>query len=264
MGRTGNSNTRRGGGRLCRSKDRCAASAPICRSILTRAPSVTWVPSRGSETVAMRALVALSAASTALAMLIGSPLARAAPLEVYGRLPQIEDVALSPDGSQIAFVRTQGDDRIIWVGPLADPKQALPLRVGDEKLRGIRWADDSHVLLYLSVATQVTLNLPGETLALGGELAQLQVLDVRTRKTTIVPSVGGIDMGSGLHWLNAISGTATVRHLGGHTVLFIRGLYVTRQLLPALFRLDLTTGVQRIVVEGDESSASWLVGADGE
>jgi len=34
--------------------------------------------------------------------------ADAVPLSVYGGLPSIEDVALSPDGSRIAYVRTQG------------------------------------------------------------------------------------------------------------------------------------------------------------
>src|SRR5690242_13374949 len=194
-----------------------------------------------------------SAAVIALAGLLGAALARAAvPLEVYGRLPQIEDVSLSPDGSQIAFVRTDGDTRIIWVGPLADPKKAFPLKVGDQKLRGITWADNSHVLLSLSVATTATVNISGGVFWLGGELFQLQVLDVRTRKTTIVPNVDRIDRGTGLHWLNLAAGNPMVRDVGGHTVLFIRGAYLTRQLLPALFRLDLTTGVQQLVREGTE------------
>lgn len=36
----------------------------------------------------------------------------AAPLEVYGRLPHLEDFALSPDGTRIAFVKTEGNTRI--------------------------------------------------------------------------------------------------------------------------------------------------------
>ena len=44
------------------------------------------------------------------------------PLEVYGRLPSLEDVALSPDGSLIAFVRTRQDTRFIAIISLADSK----------------------------------------------------------------------------------------------------------------------------------------------
>jgi hypothetical protein len=32
-------------------------------------------------------------------------------LEAYGRLPSLEDVALSPDGTKLAFVRTTEDSR---------------------------------------------------------------------------------------------------------------------------------------------------------
>jgi hypothetical protein len=35
----------------------------------------------------------------------------AAPLEVYGRLPSLENVALSPDGSRIALIHATANDR---------------------------------------------------------------------------------------------------------------------------------------------------------
>jgi hypothetical protein len=44
--------------------------------------------------------------------LAAAPCARAAlPLEVYGRLPRLENLALSPDGARIAFAKTEGNDR---------------------------------------------------------------------------------------------------------------------------------------------------------
>ena len=53
----------------------------------------------------------------ALACLLAAvPCARAAlPLEVYGRLPRLENLALSPDGTRIAFVKTEGNDRVVAV-----------------------------------------------------------------------------------------------------------------------------------------------------
>jgi dipeptidyl aminopeptidase/acylaminoacyl peptidase len=178
---------------------------------------------------------------------------------VYGHLPQIEDVSISPDGTRIAFVRTDADTRIIWVGPLTDPKAAFALKVGDQKLRSIRWADDTHVLLIMSAT-----GLPTGFIGYRGELYQLQVLDVATRKTTIVPKLDQVDTHNGLHWLNAISGSPMVRSVGGHTVLFVRGIHFTDRTLPALFSLDVTTGVQQVIREGKESTEGWLVGADGQ
>ncbi len=199
------------------------------------------------------------AALITLAGLIGAQPACAVPLEVYGQLPQVEDVALSPDGSQIAFVRTDGDARIIWMGPLADPRKALPIRVGEEKLRSIGWADDTHVLITVSATT-----LPAGFCCIRDEMFQLQVIDARTRRAEIVPRLDHLDTGNGEHWLNAIDGDPMVRTLDGHTVLFIRGVYYTSRTYPALFRLDLTTGVQEIIEKGAESTAGWLVGFHGK
>jgi dipeptidyl aminopeptidase/acylaminoacyl peptidase len=220
------------------------------RSIVLKARGV-W-RSASSGAAACAALITLGG-------LLGARIASAVRLEVYGHLPQIEDVSISPDGTHIAFVRTDGDARIIWVGPLANPKTAFALKVGDQKLRGIRWADDTHVLLTMSAT-----GLPTGFIGYRGELYQLQVLDVATRKTTIVPKLDQVDTHNGLHWLNAISGNPMVRNLGGHTVLFVRGIHFTDRTLPALFSLDVTTGVQQVIKEGTQSTEGWLVGADGQ
>ena len=98
------------------------------RSIVLKARGV-W-RSASSGAAACAALITLGG-------LLGARIASAVRLEVYGHLPQIEDVSISPDGTHIAFVRTDGDARIIWVGPLANPKTAFALKVGDQKLRGI-------------------------------------------------------------------------------------------------------------------------------
>jgi len=191
--------------------------------------------------------------------------ARSVPLEVYGHLPQIEDVALSPDGSQIAFVTTAGDDRVIVVGPLADPKSVFRLRVGDQKLRGIGWADNTHLMMRMSATYRSTIPIGGGGFvffAKTAELSQLQVLDVPAKKATIVPNTNQVGASNGVHWLNAISGNPTVRTLGDHTVLFIRG--VDLMLMPALFRLDLNTGVQTLLKQGTESTGGWVIGANGE
>lgn len=44
---------------------------------------------------------------------IGAAVA-AVPLEVFGRLPSIEDVAISPDGTRLAFTRTTTEERVVY------------------------------------------------------------------------------------------------------------------------------------------------------
>src|SRR5690348_2827657 len=45
-----------------------------------------------------------------------------APLEVYGRLPSLEDVSLSPDGTKLAVIRTTGNARLLAFLSLTDHK----------------------------------------------------------------------------------------------------------------------------------------------
>ena len=49
----------------------------------------------------------------------------AAPLELYGRLPNIEDVAISPDGGMVALIYTNGEDRQIVLRNQADGKLSV-------------------------------------------------------------------------------------------------------------------------------------------
>ncbi len=74
----------------------------------------------------------------------------AAPLDVYGRLPSLEDVSLSPDGTRVALVRAMGNTRVVEVISLADGKPLSALRVGEQKLRGMRWADDRYLMILTS------------------------------------------------------------------------------------------------------------------
>src|SRR4051812_41227995 len=75
--------------------------------------------------------------------------ATAAPLETYGRLPSVEDVALSPSGKRLAFVRTRENQRLIAIADL--PNTLLTrMNFGEVKLRRHAWADDDHLMITTS------------------------------------------------------------------------------------------------------------------
>jgi dipeptidyl aminopeptidase/acylaminoacyl peptidase len=74
------------------------------------------------------------------------------PLDAYGDLPAIEDMAISPSGAGIAFVaRIKGERRLVVID--ADHKPRVNAPVGDAKLRGLEWAGEDMVLVFTS-ATQ--------------------------------------------------------------------------------------------------------------
>jgi dipeptidyl aminopeptidase/acylaminoacyl peptidase len=184
--------------------------------------------------------------------------AAAVSLEVYGRLPSIEDVALSPDGSRIAYVRTTRNTRVIAVVSLLDKKLIVALNVGDQKLRSVEWADDARLMVETS-STGPQWGVSG----IDSEWHLLQVVDVITHKSTLVPNPG-LRLRGDFRTMNVVTGRAMVRHLGGHTVLFVPGLYLDRRALPALFRVDLDSGKEKIISRGTAATKSWLVDDRGD
>jgi dipeptidyl aminopeptidase/acylaminoacyl peptidase len=196
----------------------------------------------------------LAAALLAACALLG--LARATPLEVYGGLPSLEEVSLSPDGGKIAYVRTEGEKRLIVVRSLADDKVLKALRVGDAKLRGIEWADDSRILVYTS-STGMPWGLRGED----AEWYQLLVVDVRNGEAVSIPNQRRSH--DSVRLMNVLSGEVMPRSIDGHTVLFVPGVFVGERTYPCLIRYDLDSNTQQVVKLGDRNSRSWLVAADG-
>ena len=199
---------------------------------------------------------ALAAALLALIVSLAARTVRAAPLEVYGRLPSAEDVALSPDGSRLAFVRTTANDRLLSIISLSDGKPiGTTLRVGTAKMRSVAWADSEHLI--------ITLSRTGLPLGLMGRVHEWYMLDVFDLKTQKVHGYPDLAQANGARIMNAISGRLMVRQVGGHTVLFIPGIYVDAMTLPALFSVDLDTGVQKLLKSGSQDTLRWLVDGAG-
>lgn len=68
------------------------------------------------------------------------------PLDMFVKRPRIEQVALSQDGAQIAFVTWLEGYRVLVVYRVADhTKRVIKLNPGD--ISAISWADDNHVLI---------------------------------------------------------------------------------------------------------------------
>jgi dipeptidyl aminopeptidase/acylaminoacyl peptidase len=68
------------------------------------------------------------------------------PIDTFVKRPRIEQVALSQDGMQIAFVTWVESYRVLVIYRLADQsKQVIKLNPGD--ISAISWADGNHVLL---------------------------------------------------------------------------------------------------------------------
>jgi cephalosporin-C deacetylase-like acetyl esterase len=191
----------------------------------------------------------------ALTLLV-APFARAVPLETYGRLPHVEDVALSPDGTRLAFVYTNQDARTVAVMSLADHKLVGAVRMRETKLRWISWADNQHVMLYTSATA-----LPWGFTGMEHEWSMLQVYDLASGKIHLVPDPDRVPE---LSIMNVIAGRVMVRQQGGHTVLYVHGIYVSDVTELALLRVDLQSWTIKLLRRGERATEGWLVDDAGE
>jgi dipeptidyl aminopeptidase/acylaminoacyl peptidase len=99
----------------------------------------------------MRAIaIALAAQMFAL---VPAAQAQVPPVEAYGRLPAISDVAITPDGSRLAIAGFEaGRSHVRIVNIDTGAVERLTQAPSGTKLRGVSWADADRVLYWVSTA----------------------------------------------------------------------------------------------------------------
>jgi hypothetical protein len=172
---------------------------------------------RSAATTLMATL--LPAAILAAAMLLASPVsygqAASLPLEAFGSLPTLEDVLISPDGSRLAFVRTEGEDRFVVAKQIAAGQTLGAVKVGNTKLRNLIWIDNDTLLITASYTSAPPVGYTGPI----SEWFRPVILELKGGKTL------AIDLSvSGERVFNVLSGRPVSRTVAGKTVLFVPGM----------------------------------------
>ena len=186
----------------------------------------------------------------------GAAAADAVPLEVFGRLPSLEDVAISPDGTKIAFVLTNGDNRSLRVASLAKPEVLGGARIGDVKLRDVEWADDDNILATISSTSPPPFGFIGAT----REWYQLVNFNISKMRVNSV----SFDLSPEVETFNVITGDTSMRDVSGHATIFTRGFCVREGTVPCLFSLAYPDRRVRLVDEAWEPYTEWLVDESGK
>jgi len=184
------------------------------------------------------------------------------PLEVYGRLPTLEQMELSPQGDLLAYVLTKGDDRYVVVKRLADHQTLRAVRVSSSKLRGLQWADNGTLIITASKAAAVT-GLIGPK----QEWFMLESLDVQTGKQRPLLDDQGEE---GTSTMNVVYGPPEIRTINGETTAFSTGIDFPNgadaaegQGVLGLFRTHVDDGVSKLIEPGSDRTADWLVDGQG-
>ena len=195
--------------------------------------------------------LALCAAS----FLFAAPAAAASPpdLAVYGRLPNIEQVEISPDGSKLAVIVTNGEQRLLAVRQVGGGLLA-GVNAGATKLRSVVWAGEDHLILVASRTADVTgLSGPAREYYLATHF------NWRTKKQTRL-------LQDQPNAMNVILGPPMVRFLNGDPGVLLEGIrFMGGRGANTLFQVNLRTGYTRVLDRGAHQDANdWLVDAQGQ
>lgn len=212
----------------------------------------------------------IGATVSALAALISRP-GRASDVwpalkDVIGD-PDMYDVALSPDGTQIALLMRSGKTKIVAVHTLKD-KTSRRLVLGDFDVRSVSWASDTHVMVNICRTTQTGSGLYSD-------LDQIITVDTRSGKNTLlyerqagystagasavrIKTSGGYSLASVQAQKTIMAGPATIESLtnGGTTQTLAGFAHLV------LNRIDLVNGFP-IQIDRSEWGIGWAFRGDG-
>jgi pimeloyl-ACP methyl ester carboxylesterase len=176
------------------------------------------------------------------------------PLEAFGRLPSLENVVISPDGTKLAFVKTHGDSRSLVVALLTSTESLGSVGIGDTKLRQVEWVDDDNILATISRTSMPPIGFYGVT----REWYQLVNFNVSKRKLNPLK----FDI-SPRETFNVVIGDTAVREVSGRSMLFAPGLCVEDSTVPCQFSFTYPELRTRLIDESPEPNTDWLMDESG-
>jgi dipeptidyl aminopeptidase/acylaminoacyl peptidase len=200
----------------------------------------------------------------AAAVLAAAGAAEAAPLEAYGKLAAMENVAISPDGTKVAFAQVVNGRQAIVVDQLNPGAVIGEMPPTDQKVRGLKWADNTHLLVIKSRS--------GYTIGVESSFNEwLLVYSFDIAKKKVTPLFGHQDRGAdsrigGANTMNVVRAMPDVRTVKGHTVLFGSGeVFLDEEGTPALLSADVADGAQTVVDHAGQyyQGRSWFLNDAG-
>ncbi|GAB4537089.1 MAG: S9 family peptidase [Parvularculaceae bacterium] len=180
--------------------------------------------------------------------------------EAFGRLPQVSDLNISPNGWRLAFLRGDGERPSVIVHnlrPGADPPKKYDARDKDEKIRGLRWVNDHQIVITISRTEYFRFARSSY------EIFRLLLLDVDSGDMQYLMSGGRFGLSTGrpaiLHLLPDDPEHILVAHLDVPAI-NMRNPYGKYN----AFKLNLENGRAKRVAAANEHTVGWRANADGE
>ena len=188
----------------------------------------------------------------------------APPLEVYGHLPGVEHLALSPSGERVATIAVMGERRRLIVATTRG-KLLQAVEAGDFKIRDVWWADDDHVLTATSSTYKAPLLLVSKQIELLNvfslSVPQGRLLAVFDKSRTVSPAVFGVYGSAAVegHSQGYFGGLTLASTITGETILDTSSGFI----FPDLYQVDLESGKVARIARGSPEHLGWVMDAGG-
>ena len=144
------------------------------------------------------------------------------PIDAFGQLPTLGDVALSPDGTRYAAIVGGTSGSEIQVREVTSGELLLASPAKDFKLRSLQWADNDRIVLTWSQTTQIRSE--DFMFAGRGEYLLLVLHDLKTHKWSRV--LNNIKLTA-----NFVADSPRVRTVDGRPQLIVEGYTAARRTL---------------------------------
>ena len=189
------------------------------------------------------------------------------PIEAYGMLPSVSDIAISPNGDHVALIQRSGDENSMQVIDLAQAKLLISVDIGDLNAGAISWAGKDHVILRAAVTTKIygfkgKVNFSGaySVNITTGKLKRLAVNSPR-RSTNVASNIGKgeVRIFPGQSGIGRIVG----KKAGENTVFMPAYTGVENNPPYSLLEVDLDTGRPKMHSRGTKHTVDWFVDSNG-
>ena len=180
----------------------------------------------------------------------------APPIDAFGQLPTLGDIALSPDGTRWAAIVGGVAGSEVQVREVTSGKLLLASPAKDYKMRGLQWADNDRILLTISQTTRIRSE--DFMFADRGEFSLMLLYDLTTHSWR--RPMDNIKLAA-----NFVAGPPSVRTVDGRPQLIAEGWSTTGSTLNAtLFRIDPVTSRTAAFEKGIADTVDWVIGDDGK
>jgi len=184
----------------------------------------------------------------------------AVPLEIYGRLPTVDDIDISTDGNTLGIVTTGVDGNQLQVRGTDLGLKAV-IRLGMQKVIGLQWVDSDHIMVITESATKVS----DLEMARRSRWWVPNLVDVKASK--VINLLDDVESGNryeGKEFLNVIAGWPQPRTIDGHTQIFLPGIAFTNlHGMLTMFKQGFGAGGAKIVESGGVDTRAILVDLQG-